>query len=305
MKWKRTIGWALAGLLTLLLVAAVVGYLYLHSSNFQQYALHKIVEQADLATGGRTEIGGLDFNLSTLTAHLYNITLRGSEGPEQPPLLHADKLTVRVKILSALHHQVALRELLIDHPVIHLQVSKEGKNNLPATPPSQSSSHTSVFDLGVQHAQITRGEIGYNDQKIPVEADLYDLETDIRFAALSKNYEGNVSYNPGSLRYAQYASLPHAMTLKFNSSPERFDLQSALMKIGASALSLRAQLSDYSNPVADGDYQIPITPSGRSLFFETSPSTATWRAKSLRLPHPAVASRCANCRENMNWRVET
>ena len=117
MKWKRTIGWALAGLLVLLLIAAVGGYFYLRSNNFQQFALRKIVEQADLATGGRTEIGGLDFNLSTLTAHLYNITVRGTEGPDQPPLLHADELTVRVKILSALHHQVALRELLIDHPV--------------------------------------------------------------------------------------------------------------------------------------------------------------------------------------------
>jgi uncharacterized protein involved in outer membrane biogenesis len=147
MNWKRTIGWALAGLLALLLIAVVCGYFYLRSNSFQQFALRKIVEQVDQATGGRTQIGGLDFNLSTLTAHLYNITMRGTEGPDQPPLLHADELTVRIKILSALHHQVALRELLIAHPVIHFQVSREGKNNLPTAPPSQSSSHTSVLIL--------------------------------------------------------------------------------------------------------------------------------------------------------------
>jgi hypothetical protein len=66
MKWKRTIGWALAGVLVLLLIAAVGGYFYLRSNNFQQFALSKIVEQADAATGGRAEIGGLDFDLSTL-----------------------------------------------------------------------------------------------------------------------------------------------------------------------------------------------------------------------------------------------
>src|SRR5207302_6811802 len=125
------------------------GYLYLKSSGFQHFALRKIEEQVNLASGGRAEIRALDFNLSTLTAHLYNITVRGTEGPDQPPLLQVDKLTVGVKVLSALHRQVNLRELLIEHPVVHLGVNREGKNNLPQAPPSQSSSHTNAFDLAV------------------------------------------------------------------------------------------------------------------------------------------------------------
>jgi translocation and assembly module TamB len=258
MNWKRTIGWALAGLLALLLIAIVGGYFYLRSNNFQQFALRKIVEQADQATGGRTQIGGLDFNLSTLTAHLYNITMRGTESSDQPPLLHADELTVRIKILSALHHQVALRELLIAHPVIHFQVSREGKNNLPTAPPSQSSSNTSVFDLAVEHVQLTNGEINYNDRKSPLDADLYDLGTDIRFTSLAKTYEGVFSYNNGHVKYAQYAPLPHNLNLKFTASPDRLNLKSALLKLGSSAVTLHAGVSNYSNPIADGDYEIQI-----------------------------------------------
>src|ERR1700741_2835486 len=231
MNWKRTIGWALAGLLALLLIAVVGGYFYLRSNNFQQFALREIVEQADQATGGRTQIGGLDFNLSTLTAHLYNITMRGTEGPDQPPLLHADELTVRIKILSAVHHQIALRELLIAHPVIHFQVSREGKNNLPTAPPSQSSSHTSVFDLAVEHVQLTNGEVNYNDRKTPLDADLYDFGTDIHFESLAKRYVGTVSYDNGHVKYAQYASLPHNLNVKFSASPDQFDLQSVLLKL--------------------------------------------------------------------------
>lgn len=258
MKWKRTIGWALAGLLTLLLIVAVGGYFYVRSSSFRQYALHKIVERADLATGGRAQIGGLDFNLSTLTAHLYNITLRGTEGPGQPPLLQADKLTVRTEILSVLHRQVALRELLIDRPVVHFQVSHEGKNNLPTAPANPSGSHTSVFDLGVEHVQLTRGEMNYNDRKTPLEADLYDFGTDIHFASLSRRYEGDLSYKNGHVRYAQYAPLSHNLNLKFKASPQRFSLDSAILKIGSSAATLHAEVSDYSNPIADGEYQIRI-----------------------------------------------
>jgi translocation and assembly module TamB len=256
--WKGVIGWAVAGILALLLIAVVGGYLYLRSNSFQQFALGKIVEQANLATGGKAQIGGLDFELSTLTAHLYNITVRGTEGPDQPPLLHADKLTVRIKVLSALHHQVALKEILVDRPIVHLQVSRAGKNNLPTAPPSQSSSHTSVFDLAVEHVQLNNGEVNYNDRETPLEADLYDLGTDIRFESLAKRYVGVITYNNGHLKYAQYAPLPHNLNLKFSASPDRFKLESVLLKLGSSSVTLHAAVSDYSNPIAEGDYQIQI-----------------------------------------------
>ena len=258
MSVKRKIGWTLAGLAIFFILAIAAGYFYLTSNSFQQFAVHKIVEEADQATGGKTEIGGLDFKLSTLTAHLYNITVRGTEGPAQPPLLHADRLTVTLKIVSALQHKVELHELLIDHPVVHVQVDRQGKNNFPTAPPSQSSSHTSIFDLAVGHAQLTNGEVNYNDRKTPLQADLYDLQTDIHFASLAKRYDGNLSYDNGHLKYAQYAPLPHNLNLKFSATPDRFELSSLALKVGSSQVLLRAQVSNYSSPIADGEYRIQI-----------------------------------------------
>lgn len=168
MNRKRIIGWTLAGIVGVIVIAAVGGYLYLKSASFQRLAISKIEQEAATATGANTEIGRLDFNLSTLTAHLYDITLRGTEGLDQPPLLHADKLTVGVRILSALRRQASLSELLIERPIVHMQVDRSGKNNLPTAPPSQNTSHTSVFDLGIGHAAIAGGEIDYNDKRIPL-----------------------------------------------------------------------------------------------------------------------------------------
>src|ERR1700734_2201512 len=257
-KWQRTIGWVLAGLLALLLIAIATGYFVLRSNGFRQYALRKIITETQLTTGAKTEIGGLDFNLSTLTAHLYNITMHGTESPNQPPLLHADKLTVSVKIVSALRRQVSLSELLIDHPVIYLQVAKDGKSNLPEPPASESSSHTSVFDLAVRHAAITQGEITYNDRKTPLEADLHELAADIRFSAFSRRYDGNISYHGGHVRYAEYEPMPHNLILKFSASPDQFYLQSATINVGLSNVTLQGRVSNYANPVADGTYAIRI-----------------------------------------------
>ena len=258
MKLRRILGWAFVGLATLLIAAILAGLLYIRTRNFESFALRKIIEQADQATGGKAQIGGLDFQLSKLTVHFYNITLRGTESAAQPPLLHVDKMTVGLKIVSAIHRQISLSELLIEHPVIYVETSRDGRNNLPTAPPAQSSSQTSIFDLAVWHAQLSDGEINYNDRKIPLAADLRDVNTNIRFESLAKQYNGTFSYNDGHLQYAQYASISHHLNLQFSAMPDRLELRSVSLAVGSSGIALNAELSNYSNPVADGDYRIQI-----------------------------------------------
>ncbi len=258
MPWRRTIGWTFAVLGVLVFAGAVGGYLFLKSRSFQEYALRTIVHETNDATGGRAEIRNLDFELSTLTAHLYNITLHGSEHPDQPPLLQVDKLTVGLKIQSLVHRKITLNELLVDHPVVHLGVDGEGKSNIPQSPTSKNSGHASVFDLAVGHVNLTDGEINYNDQKTSLVADLYDLGAEIRFDSLARRYSGRISYDNGHLRYAGYSSLPHSLIAKFNATPARLSLESAELKVGSSAISLRADMTDYTNPTVEGDYDIRI-----------------------------------------------
>ena len=258
MPWRRTIRWTFVVLGVLVFAAAVGGYLFLKSRSFQEYALRTIVKETNDATSGRAEIRNLDFELSTLTAHLYNITLHGSERPDQLPLLQLDKLTVGLKIQSLLHRKITLKELLVDHPVVHLGVDREGKSNIPQSPPSKNSSRTSVFDLAVGHVNLTDGEIDYNDKKTSLVADLYDLGTEIRFDPLARRYSGRISYDNGHLRYAGYSTLPHSLIAKFSATPADLSLESAELKVGSSAISLRGDMTDYTNPTVEGDYDIRI-----------------------------------------------
>src|SRR5262249_35032916 len=258
MKWNHKIVQVLTVLLILVVMIAAAGYGYLKSSGFEQFALRKIIEQADRAIGGRTQIRALDFKLSTLTAHFYNIVIRGKESSQDPPLLQADKLTVTLKIDSILHRKITLRELLIEHPIVHLQVDRSGSSNLPQPPPSQSSSHTSVFDLAVGHAALRNGEVNYNDAKTPLDADFYNLGADISFDWLATRYRGTVSYDRGRLRYGHYTPWPHSFNAKFNATPSRFALESAVLRIGSSTLWLRADVANYENPVIVADYKVNL-----------------------------------------------
>jgi len=258
MQWRRSIGWTLAVLGTLLLAGAAGGYLFLRSRTFQEYALRKIVDETTEATGARAEIRALDFQLSTLTAHLYNITLHGKERTGQPPLLQIDKLTVGVTIQSWARRKVTLSELLVEHPVAHLVIDRKGNSNVPQAPLSHSNSHTSVFDLAIGHVQLTNGEIDYNDKKTPLDADLHNLGTEIRFDPLAARYSGKISYDNGHLRYAKYSPLPHSLKARFNATPSALSLESVELKVGSSAISFRAALTDYNNPVVEGNYDIRI-----------------------------------------------
>src|ERR1700683_3987303 len=257
MRARRIIGWSLAGLVILIVLVVCCGVLFLRSRYFANYALNKIVESVNEATEGKTEIGNLDFDLSTLTAHLYSVTVHGTEAANQAPLLHVDKLTVGLKIQSVLRRKITLSELLIEHPEVNLLVGSNSKSNLPQPPPSRSSgaSDSSVFDLAVRHALLSRGEVSYNDKKTPLDADLHDLDVDVHFDPLTTRYSGSLAYDNGHLRYAEYGPLPHDLNATFSATPSGFSLDSAKLRVASSTLSLRAKLTDYAQPTVDGSYE--------------------------------------------------
>ena len=256
MRWRTIVGWTFAVLCILIFAGVVGGLLFLRTSSFQRLAIRAIVEDLNESTGGRVEIGNFGFQLATLTAHLHDITVHGNETAAQPPLLHIDELTVKLKIQSLLHRKVTLSELLIEHPEAHVLIDRAGKSNFPQSP--QKSGNTNVFDLAVGHTLLTKGEITYNNATIPVDADLYGFRTEVHFDAIRSQYRGSISYISGRLRYGNEPAFPHSLDAKFSATSDRFSLQSALLKIGSSSISLQADLSDYSNPTVDGRYDVRI-----------------------------------------------
>ncbi len=258
MKRRNKFGLILAALVVFIVVAALSVNLLLKSERFQQFAIRKITEAAEQATGGKTEIRALDFSLSTLTAHLYGVTLHGSEPALRPPLLQVDKLTVSFRIQSILHRKISLSELVIEHPVAYLQVNRDGKSNVPQAPLSRTGSHTSVFDMAVRHVLLTNGEVDYNDQKTSIEADLFDLSTDIHFDSLASRYSGVVSYDNGHIRYADYAPLTHSLHANFSATPALLSLEPVVMTVGSSMVTLHIKMANYNHPNVDGDYNVRI-----------------------------------------------
>src|SRR5256712_3249191 len=257
MNWKRILGWVAAVSLILVVVIAIGGYFVLRSHSFHRYVLAKIVEKASASTGGKVEIRNYDFRWSTLTADAYGLVVHGNEPAGQRQLRQVDKLTVRLKILSVLRQKINLREILVEHPVAHLLVDKQGRTNIPQpTAPKQQSSSINVFDLAVGHALLNNGEIYYNDRESSMDADVYDLRTDVTFDYLATRYRGSLSYAGGKLKYGNLAPLPHSLQTQFVATRSRFTLNPMILTLGSSRVMLRGEATNYSSPRVDGSYEI-------------------------------------------------
>src|SRR5205814_1785471 len=233
MNWAKWIKWALLGFVILAMVVAVGGFIALHTPAFHHHVLATIEQKTAQATGGRVEIQSYDFKLFGLTANVYGVVIHGTEVDATRPLLSVDRLTIKLKIMSVLHHQINLNELALQHPVVRLMVNKDGNNNLPNPEgPKQSSSSVNLFDLAVGRATIERGEIYYNDQPHSLDAELHDLHTQDFSKLSSTSAQGDVRLR-GGLEYQARDGRSGLMAVALNG-----DLASAAMLVQSDGTKL-------------------------------------------------------------------
>ena len=260
MAWKTKLGWIAISFVAFVVILMIAGYVVFRTQRFHDYVLAKLQQQASEATGGQVRIQNFALRLSSLTADAYGITIRGSEPKSRPPLIQADQLMARLKIVSLLRKKVDLNEIILRHPVVNLLVSKDGTTNLPTAPKSSSSGSTSPFDLGIQHVLLSNGEIYYNDVKTPLDAELHDVQLELKSEFASKSYDGTLSYRDGSLQYGDMKPLPHDLKASFIATPSEFTLKPVLLTVASSTIQLEGKVQNYSSPTADGAYKITIHP---------------------------------------------
>src|SRR5438309_4198151 len=213
-------------------------------------------EAGEDSTGGRVEIQNYVFHFSKLSADVYGVVIHGTDKDTDRPLLALDRLSIDLKIVSLLHHKVDLNEIVIQHPVVHLISDKDGRSNIPEPKIPKQQSNTNVFDLGIKHVLLTNGEIYYNQERTPMNAELHDLHTEIKYDYLNSRYNGTLSYRDGRLQMADSRPLPHDLNASFTATPSRISLSPAELRIASSRARLEANVTDFGNPKIDGSYQI-------------------------------------------------
>ncbi len=261
-KWKKITLWSLAAIIVLLVGTVLTLVVLLdHNEGFRHNILAKVEKSVRESTGARLEVRDFNLRLSILSLDLYNVVVHGTEADPNEPLMAVDHLRVGLTIDSLLQKKWHVRDIIVDHPVVRMAVNKAGENNLPKPEKkSTSSNNTNVFDLAIRELRLNNGEIYYNDQKTPLEADLHNFAVSANYDPAKKKYSGDLGYNTGKIVYGKYAPVEHNLQAKFGVTPEQFTLESLDLTTGESRIVLNATVNDYSSPSmqATGGYEATL-----------------------------------------------
>ncbi|HEX4997197.1 MAG TPA: hypothetical protein VFY29_03165, partial [Terriglobia bacterium] len=130
-RWARRAALA-AVVLGVAIAATGVGiYFYLGSDRFRDQARAYIEHNLSLQTGAEVSLGQFDWDLRAQHFHLENVTLRGSEPPEGPPLAFIQSIDAGINLRGLIEGRADLFELTIERPRILLLVDSEGRTNIP------------------------------------------------------------------------------------------------------------------------------------------------------------------------------
>jgi translocation and assembly module TamB len=261
-RWKKIVLWSLAAIIALCVGAVVTLVLLLdHNEGFRHRILAKVEKSVQESTGARLEVRDFNLRLSNLSLDLYNVVVHGNEPDPNQPLAAVDHLQVGLTIDSLLHKKWHVRDIIVDHPVVRMAVNKAGENNLPKPEKkSTNSSNTNVFDLAIRELRLNNGEIYYNDQKTPLEADLHNFAVSANYDPAQNKYAGDLGYNAGKIVYGKYAPLEHNLQAKFGVTPQQFTLEKLDLGAGESRIGLNATVNNYSLPnmQASGGYEATV-----------------------------------------------
>jgi translocation and assembly module TamB len=192
--------WRWISLAVLVGVIGVTGLLaaYLQSNSFRQRMRSELIAQLERVTGGRVELREFSWNLAQLRFDIDDLTIHGLEKPGEVPYAHLDHAQVSLKIVSLLGRDFRLRELDVQHPVVHLIVYSDGTTNQPrpkVAASGRNSTPTNLFEVRLDRLKIADGIAQLNDSLV---ASL--VEWEIRVCSDRRNLRFRSSANGSKLQ---------------------------------------------------------------------------------------------------------
>jgi len=212
-----------------------------------------IVRKLETLTGARVEIRSLSIRWLSLHATLKGLVIHGREPVGTEPLFSAEEVDAGIRIDSVWSRKVSLNDLLVQRPLVHIRVEKDGSTNVPAPvrpTSSKKSLREKLFDLRVRVVKLQDGWVLYNDVKTPLALEGSDLHLTLDAGSSVDRplYLGNLNWSRVSFTAGPYLPLPTSVSAKFTLSRDGFTLEQGVFSAGRSHIDAQAELVNFSQP---------------------------------------------------------
>lgn len=244
--WKYLL-WSMLGSMAALLA---LGW-YSTTDSFRELVRGRLIATLEQTTGGRVELGSFHIVPFHFQVEVRNLTIHGREQPGEVPYAHFDSLMAQVKIWQILRPEIGLNYVILDRPVIHIVLYRDGTTNQPEPRIKQSSTKRpleQLFALSINQLEVRHGDLIWGDQRIPLDFAARNVSADMSYALFRRTYDGNLLIGKADTSYANYRPFSWTAEAHFSLSRNRLLLQSLKATSGRSTLQAKGQVQNFSQP---------------------------------------------------------
>lgn len=249
--WLEHLIWVLSTWTVLLIALAVIAV----GSGLANPLLRRLlVHRIEALTGARVEIRTVSMGWFTLNATVNGLVIHGKEPADTEPLLTVEQARVGLRIDSFWGRKVALNELTLEQPRVHIRVERNGANNFPTlkkkAAASKGPSLEKLIDLRVHRVDIKNGWFLYNNVKslVALEGGDLALRLDLGGTAQQPLYVGALDWNSIELARRRDVPLPANVSAKFSLGSEGLSIEQAVVDVGRSHVDFQAETKNPAEP---------------------------------------------------------
>ena len=258
--------WSLGSVAFIILLAGVSALLIARSDWLREKMRAAIVEQAEIATGGRVEIAKFQLDWTGLTADVDGIVIHGTEPPSQLPFLAVDHVTIGFRIVSLFTRDVRLDRLIVTHPRAHIIIDAEGGTNLPRPKvSSKTNTANSIINLKIGHVEARNGEAltespGSPPRTWPWTVNGKNVAVQANYDPSKDRYSGDVSFAPLHLTLEGYGPLDLDLTASATMERNQVLVSNAKLKSAGSEIDLSdVRIGSFADPVETAQYKLTVS----------------------------------------------
>jgi translocation and assembly module TamB len=254
--WKYLLSVLLGGLM-LLGVAAW----YMTTDSFQAWVRQRLVTELERITGGRVHLGSFHTVPFRLQVEVRNLTIHGLERPVEVPYAHVDRVVAEIKIISILGREFGFHTVLLEHPVVHIILYPDGTTNQPQPMLGQNSANGAVellFSLSINRLDVRRGEVLWDNQRIPLDFVANDLSADMTYSLLHRGYEGNLRLGKVDTHFKDYRPIAWMAEAQFSLGQNNIEVSSLKATSGRSSVTGSARVKNFREFKIEAAYDAAI-----------------------------------------------
>ena len=259
-------------LLFLLVATATAIVVNVRSDAFEEWMKSQIIDTLQERFQARVEIGSVEVWPFGAQVEILNFQLFNRTYPGREPAIDVDRILLDFSITSFFSPSIALDNLILDYPHIHLSEDPNQRfnfSNIFLSPDLQKQQDEfSLPRLDIKQMALNRGLIFYKNHPFFLDSAEGGLAATLRYVPDQQKYLGHTSFENLDLTLEGLSVTDLTLSLDFELLENQLRVLSLLLDSDELEVRAEGNISDIQNGVYrfETDFSVDLAQLGKSLF---------------------------------------